>query len=386
MSGIWDLKVAKTPIAIIDFETTGLTAGIDRVVEATAVRLDPDSNEFKVVFDSIINPQRKVDATFIHGLTDSDVADAPTFREILPDFLGAISGCVVASYNIYFDIKFLEYEMRMAGVNLNIPHFCIMYLRSALKGEGRIKLADACKEHKVILGNGHRSFDDTVAAANLLHCYFTILHNRKQNASFKDLANTKRDYKFWDSFHHPLVPDPLQFGLRVSNKVKSRSLAKEHLPKQYDTDNAPLNQKAKIYAQFAENAVKELKNLPPSMENLEKSAQTLSTLLQMQMVLKNEIENSKINNSLASYTETIQLVVSDYIIEDSELELVKAEQKRLNLSKEHIRAVHAKIFSSIMADFIDDEFLDDEEAKKLQKVWKCLHTLGWAPGLFNVQT
>ncbi|MDR1484859.1 MAG: 3'-5' exonuclease [Planctomycetaceae bacterium] len=359
MSGIWDLKIAKTLIAVIDFETTGLTAGIDRVVEATAMRIEPDSSEIKVVFDSLINPQRSVGATYIHGISDDDVIDAPTFKEILPDFLGSISGCVVTSYNIYFDIKFLESEMRLAGLKLNIPHFCIMYLRNALMGGSRVKLENACNENVIALENSHHSFHDTLMASQLLYRYLSIVQNQRNNASFRDLSSIKKDYKFWDSFDYSLIPDPLQFGLRVSNKVKSRSLAKEHLPIQYDTDNEVIKQKEAI--------------------------QLLSNATEIQNKIKNETENIKIKKNLVSYLETIQIIVSDYIADDQELELVKAEQKRLNLSKEQIRAVHAKVFSSIMANFIDDEFLDDEETKKLQKIWKCLHSLGWAPGMFNVQ-
>ena len=40
-SGIWNFDISEIPISVIDFETTGLTAGIDRVVEVSVVRCDP---------------------------------------------------------------------------------------------------------------------------------------------------------------------------------------------------------------------------------------------------------------------------------------------------------------------------------------------------------
>jgi DNA polymerase III epsilon subunit-like protein len=41
VQGISPLRIDDTPIAIIDFETSGLTAGADRVVEVSVVRVDP---------------------------------------------------------------------------------------------------------------------------------------------------------------------------------------------------------------------------------------------------------------------------------------------------------------------------------------------------------
>jgi len=76
--GIYTRPIDDTPIAIIDFETTGLTAGADRVVEVSVVRVDP-GQEPRLVFDTLVNPHRRVSATEIHGISDADVADAPSF-------------------------------------------------------------------------------------------------------------------------------------------------------------------------------------------------------------------------------------------------------------------------------------------------------------------
>ena len=80
-NGIYAQPICDTPIAVIDFETTGLTPGTDRVVEVSVVRVDP-GEEPRLVFDTLVNPQREVAATEIHGITDSHVADAPEFCRI----------------------------------------------------------------------------------------------------------------------------------------------------------------------------------------------------------------------------------------------------------------------------------------------------------------
>lgn len=65
-TGISSLRIADTPVAVIDFETTGLTPGYDRVVEVSIVRIDPGSKP-RVVFDTLVNPARPMAATEIHG-------------------------------------------------------------------------------------------------------------------------------------------------------------------------------------------------------------------------------------------------------------------------------------------------------------------------------
>lgn len=58
-NSIKDFRIAETPVAIIDFETTGLTAGFDRVVEVSVVRVDPGDLS-RVAFDTLVNPHQAV--------------------------------------------------------------------------------------------------------------------------------------------------------------------------------------------------------------------------------------------------------------------------------------------------------------------------------------
>lgn len=89
--GIQDNSILNTPVAIIDFETTGLTPGYDRIVEISVVRINPGELP-KLVFDSLINPQRDVSATEIYGIKNANVAGAPTFQEITADLIFVFSG------------------------------------------------------------------------------------------------------------------------------------------------------------------------------------------------------------------------------------------------------------------------------------------------------
>ena len=195
--GVLDRTIQETPIAIIDFETTGLSPGGDRVVEVSVLRIDPGQNP-RLVLDTLVNPERPVAATEIHGITDDDVADAPTFREIAPDFVGAISGAVVASYNVYFDIGFLGFELGRVGTKRLPPYLCIMYLRPMLGIGPRCRLDVACQAHGIPNTSHHATSNDVRAAADLFGICLetmTLLGVR----TFKELGSLKK-YKFVDSF------------------------------------------------------------------------------------------------------------------------------------------------------------------------------------------
>ena len=199
MAGVLERPLLEMPYAVLDVETTGLSAGLDRIVEIAVARVEPDKDP-QIVLDTLINPERLVSATWIHGITDDDVADAPTFPEIVPLLLRALEGCVVSAYNIYFDARFLEFELSRAGVLNSPPQLCLMYLRPLL-GLGRAcSLGEACRFHGIPYRPLHTSAADTLAASLLLKAY--QLEFADQNLyTFEDLARGKR-YKFLRTLEH----------------------------------------------------------------------------------------------------------------------------------------------------------------------------------------
>ncbi len=188
--GLADQPIWETPIAVLDFETTGLTPGVDRVVEVSVMRIDP-GKEPELVFDTLVNPQRTVAATEIHGITDGDVADAPTFAEIAGDFVKALSGSMVAAYNVYFDMRFLEYELGRAGRTDSPPHMCLMYLRPMLDLGSRCRLGAACKAYGVPFDETHIAADDVRASVQLLQVYRKEI-DRRGIRTFRDLGRYRR--------------------------------------------------------------------------------------------------------------------------------------------------------------------------------------------------
>jgi DNA polymerase III subunit epsilon len=196
-TGLLPRLIADVPVAVIDFETTGMWAGKDRVVEVAVVRVEPGRDP-ELVLDTLVNPNRRVDCTFVHGITDRDVVDAPRFEHVVGQLLRAISGCVVAAYNVSFDLRFLESELDRVGVRHAFPHLCLMYLRPMLGLGKHCRLAAACWAHGIPLAQAHAAAPDSLAAAALWSVYRQEIAARNIR-TFAELAAVKR-YMFTGSF------------------------------------------------------------------------------------------------------------------------------------------------------------------------------------------
>jgi DNA polymerase-3 subunit epsilon len=204
--GLLHRAISDLPVAVLDFETTGMMPGPDRVVEISVVRVEPGRGP-ELVLDTLVNPNRRMGCTWVHGITDRDVADAPRFEQVAGRLLGALAGCVVAAYNVAFDLRFLDFELGRCGVRHAFPHVCLMYLRPLL-GLGRhCGLGAACRIHGIVNARDHAAAGDALAAAGLWTVYRDAMAGRGVR-TFADLAALKA-YKFVQSFArdpHPGIP------------------------------------------------------------------------------------------------------------------------------------------------------------------------------------
>lgn len=228
MTGLLPRPIADVPVAVIDFETTGAWPGVDRVVEVSVVRVEPGRGP-ELVLDTLVNPNRRMGCTFVHGITDHDVADAPRFEQVAGRVLRAVAGCVVAAYNASFDLRFLEFELGRVGVRHAFPHLCLMYLRPMLGLGKQCKLSAACWAHGIPLGVAHTAAADAQAAAGLWTVYRNEIADRNIR-TFAELAAVKR-YKFTGSFDgepHPGSPEAdagtVPFKVRVPARRPRRTV------------------------------------------------------------------------------------------------------------------------------------------------------------------
>ncbi len=93
--------------AVIDVETTGFSPRTDRVVEMACVLVQ----DRRIVrsWSTLVNPGRTIPdyATRIHGISDADVADAPSFAAAQGRLRRMCAGATMVAHNAGFDRGFL---------------------------------------------------------------------------------------------------------------------------------------------------------------------------------------------------------------------------------------------------------------------------------------
>ena len=110
----------KRPIIFFDLETTGVDAAHDRIVEISMVKVEPDGS--KQVKTRRINPEMPIpaEATAVHGISDEDVKDEPTFKQIAKSLAKFIEGCDFGGFNSNrFDLPMLVEEFMRAEVDVD---------------------------------------------------------------------------------------------------------------------------------------------------------------------------------------------------------------------------------------------------------------------------
>jgi DNA polymerase-3 subunit epsilon len=109
----------KRPLTFLDLETTGSILGLDRIVEAGALKIMPDGTELE--FETRVNPEMAItpEATKRHAITNADVKDSPAFGEVAPRLRDFLQHSDLAGYNlINFDLPMLQSELHRVGLTL----------------------------------------------------------------------------------------------------------------------------------------------------------------------------------------------------------------------------------------------------------------------------
>ena len=164
-----ELNLTK-PIVFIDLETTGINITADRIVEISMLKIMPDGK--KDVHTHLINPTIPIppETTAIHGISNEDVKDAPTFAEMASNFVQFIGNADLAGYNaIKFDFPLLVEEFLRVGIDFDLRARRLVDVQNIFhKMESRTLSAAYrfyCNES---LENAHTAEADTVATYEIL--------------------------------------------------------------------------------------------------------------------------------------------------------------------------------------------------------------------------
>ena len=117
-----ELNLTK-PTIFFDLETTGTNITHDRIVEISLIKVMPGGEEIERT--RRINPEMHIpeEATEVHHITDEDVADEPTFRQIAASLAEIFRDSDIAGFNSNrFDIPLLLEEFHRAGVVLDLTN------------------------------------------------------------------------------------------------------------------------------------------------------------------------------------------------------------------------------------------------------------------------
>ena len=167
-------ELLETPksVVFIDTETTGADKDKDQPVEIAVI-----DGTGEVLFNRRVKPTIPISpgATEVHGISIEDLADAPSFAEVVADYNLAVEGKQVVVYNAAFDRGILLSAAKANSVRLdNLKNWhCAMLDYAEYNGtpgqRGGAKwwkLADACANEGVVV-------DGTVAHTALGDCQRT---------------------------------------------------------------------------------------------------------------------------------------------------------------------------------------------------------------------
>ncbi len=166
--------IANHRLVAIDLETTGFNfGGTDRVVEVALVQLEPGKKPRKA-FSSLVNPRRDVGPVHVHGISATEVRDAPTFAEVAGDIATALDNAILVAHNARFDLDFLRAEYERLGVSLpGLAHLCTLNLAQTLRPDIAVrKLAHCCRTMHVSHSSAHSALGDATATADLFNAFF----------------------------------------------------------------------------------------------------------------------------------------------------------------------------------------------------------------------
>lgn len=177
--------------AIIDIETTGGSALIEKITEIAVYQHDGEKITGEYV--TLVNPERNIPyfITNLTGITNEMVEDAPKFYEIARNLVELTEGRIFVAHNARFDYSFIRQEFRALGYNFKRNILDTVALSRKLIPDLRsYSLGNLCKDLNIINNGRHRAAGDALATVNLFEKLVIKdreLHGKRSNL----LRNTK---------------------------------------------------------------------------------------------------------------------------------------------------------------------------------------------------
>ena len=161
------------PLVIFDLETTGLDLVKDRIIQISYIKVYPDGREERG--NELVNPEKPIEPiiTQLTGISNEDVKDKPTFKQLGATLAEEFTGCDFAGFNSnHFDIPLLAEEFLRAGIDFDFSKSKMIDAQTIFHKMERRNLAAA---YKFYCGRkmeddfeAHRADQDTEATYRVL--------------------------------------------------------------------------------------------------------------------------------------------------------------------------------------------------------------------------
>ncbi|WP_040281100.1 3'-5' exonuclease [Psychroserpens damuponensis] len=186
------------PICFFDLETTGINITNDRIVEISILKVFPDGKE--ETYTKRVNPTIPIppEVTLVHGISDADIADAPTFKDISKEVYQLIKDCDLGGFNSNrFDIPVLAEEMLRADIDFDMKTTKSIDVQTIFHKMEQRTLSAAYKFYcDKDLDNAHSAEADTLATYEVLKAQLDTYDDLENDAKF--LAEFSSRKKFAD--------------------------------------------------------------------------------------------------------------------------------------------------------------------------------------------
>lgn len=220
------------PIIFFDLETTGLDVSTDRIVELCYIKVEPNGNE--ETCSMRINPERHIpeESSNIHGITDDDVKDCPTFKQVAAKLWHTFEGCDLAGFNSNkFDIPMIVEEFMRAGIDIDLSKRKFIDVQNIYHKMERRNLVAAYKFYcGKDLTDAHSAIADTKATYEVLQAQLDKYPDELQNdiQFLSDFSRMGNNIDFAGRFVYAEdgVTEMVNFG-KYKGKTVKEVLAKD---------------------------------------------------------------------------------------------------------------------------------------------------------------
>jgi len=157
----------KREFVVVDVETTGFDTTLADLVEVAAVKVKGGKITDK--WSTLVKPARPIVGNQMHGLTDKDVAKAPSAREAAEQLLKFAGDGLLVGHNVGFDLGFLSAALDGKTFEPGTYIDTLTLARDGFPvGSESHKLSELSRFFGIELQGNHRALPDAEATANLL--------------------------------------------------------------------------------------------------------------------------------------------------------------------------------------------------------------------------